>query len=220
MIRKITLLTMCSFSLLFTACGQNDTATGPRGQQLELFNDYKQPEQHFVINRTPSQEDYDEFNRFGFGRHTTETAYSGQAVPDYGVFDRSLLAQTISKTAASLNDIKEVAVLVTDQEVLMVYETENEDRNFVATQVKKTAYSTVPAYFEVYVSDNPNLMLDIKNFEGLSQKEPSYRKALDVMIQEMKSYPQGGVINFDDPLLQGRKGSYNENQHRSENNDH
>lgn len=185
---------------LTNGCG-NDGVASPLGQQQdELFQGYRQPERHFVMNRRANGE-YEKYNRFGFGRETDETAYSGQSVPEFAVFDRSLMAETISKLVTSLNEVREAAALVTDQHVLIVYDAVNDaDRNLTATQVKKSAYSVVPGYYDVYVSDDIHYMQDIERFQGLSPREPSYADSLQATIDDLRKSPQGEAINFNDHM--------------------
>ncbi|MCD8509493.1 MAG: YhcN/YlaJ family sporulation lipoprotein [Bacillus sp. (in: Bacteria)] len=136
-ITKLFLLMSTTMLLFSGGCG-NEGATSPLGnQQQEFFQGYRQPDRHFVMNRRATGE-YDKYNRFGFGRETTETAYGGQTVPEFAVYDRTLMAETISKLVVSLNEVKEAAALVTDQHVLIVYDPVDDfDRNLTATQVKK-----------------------------------------------------------------------------------
>lgn len=55
--------------------------------------------------------------------------------------------------------------LVTDEEVLVVYDTNAKDRTETADQVKRTAMSVVPRYYHVYVSDDyQTLAQDVENF--------------------------------------------------------
>ncbi|MFA9560035.1 YhcN/YlaJ family sporulation lipoprotein [Evansella sp. AB-rgal1] len=212
------------FLLTLSACGTNNDASQ---QGFQLFGEYQQPEERFVINRRASDEDINKYHRFGFHRDSKETAYSGQNVPQYSVYDHSLLAETISHVSATLPSIEEIAVLVTEQHVLMAYESTNNNKSEVATQLRKTAYSFVPAYFDVYVAEGRLFMKDIERFQGLSSQDPSYRGTLDATIEEMKSYPQGEALQMDDPMLKDTRfdqnrdydrqghGNYNRNSNRS-----
>ncbi|UCZ52551.1 YhcN/YlaJ family sporulation lipoprotein [Bacillus shivajii] len=184
------LLSSICLSIFMTGCG--DATNGAEGQQAEnLFRGYQMPERHFVINRNGAG-NMDQYNRFGFERHTKKTAYAGQNAPDYATYDRSLLADSISKMATTIQSVEDCAVLVTDQYVLMTYETNGtDDRQLVADQVKKTAMSLVPSYYDIYVSDDPEMGAEIERFEGLSAKEPQYLDSLEETIEQMKRYPQG-----------------------------
>ncbi|UTR11625.1 YhcN/YlaJ family sporulation lipoprotein [Evansella sp. LMS18] len=196
-----SMIGLLCLSFAVTGCGAENNAGGAQGQQFDLFQGYQQPDSHFVINRRANSET-DKYNRFGFDHQTRDTALSGQEAAGYAVYDKSLMAQTISQMAALNPYLNEVAVLVTDQHVLMAYDTPSEDREYVATQVKKTALSIVPAYFDVYVADNPGLIQDIKRFQGLSPREPEYAQTLEQTIEEMKEYPQGEDVDLNPDMLQ------------------
>ncbi|ADU31662.1 YhcN/YlaJ family sporulation lipoprotein [Evansella cellulosilytica] len=213
--QRLSLL-LCSigFTIAVTGCG-NDNATGPTGQQLDFLQEYHQPSQHFVINRR-SSDDVDEYNRFGFQRQTEETAYAGQSIPDYAVFDRALLADNISKMVATNPYIREAGVLVTDQHVLITYTPEMDDTNIydIATQVKKTAYSGVPAFYDVYVANDMTLVDEIERFQGLSTRDQNYVQSLNATIELLLQYPQGEDIDLNEPLLEDHRNNQTSRQNQ------
>ncbi|MDQ0257632.1 hypothetical protein J2S74_005094 [Evansella vedderi] len=184
---------------MVTGCGDNLNANGPEGQRFDLMEGYQQPERHFVINREANGHS-EQYNRFGFSQETKETAYAGQSTPDIAIFDRSLMADTISKLVVTLRDINEAAALVTDQHVLIVYDADSDDETLTATQVKKTAYSVVPGSYDVYVSNNTTLIQDIQRFQGLSSRDPQYMKTLEATIEDFKKSPQGVGIDLNDHM--------------------
>ncbi|MBU9712999.1 YhcN/YlaJ family sporulation lipoprotein [Evansella tamaricis] len=200
----LSLITLLSLSLITSGCGNTEGSHGAEGQQMDLLRGYQQPNQHFVLNRRAT-DDTDQYTRFGFGRYTDTTALGGAAT--LAVYDRSLMAETIGQLTASLKDVRESAALVTDQHVLVAYDSgENEmedmDRKYLATQVRNTAYSIVPAYFDVYVSDDPVMMLEIEKYRGMSSKDQDYVGSLNATIDLMLESPQGEQIDFENSRME------------------
>ena len=210
----LKVLTVLCLSSIITGCGNNDEAGGPQGQQQNLFQGYQTDTDRYVMNRRANDVN-DKINRFGFDHETRETALSAQKAGGYAIYDRPLMAQNISELAALNPGVNEVATLVTDQHVLMAYDTTSDNREEVATQVKKTALSLVPAYFDIYVSDNPGMIQEIEKFQGLSPLEPDYVTALDQTIDEMKTYPQGEDVDLNDPMLKDTR--YNGTKYNNNN---
>ncbi|WP_142383616.1 YhcN/YlaJ family sporulation lipoprotein [Bacillus sp. V5-8f] len=73
----------------------------------------------------------------------------------------------------------------------MVYDTDSKNRNYTAEQVKRTALSTVPRYYHVYVSDNMALRQNIENYATLDTRSRDIEYALDKTIKQMQKSPQG-----------------------------
>ncbi|WP_163098892.1 YhcN/YlaJ family sporulation lipoprotein [Peribacillus alkalitolerans] len=113
--------------------------------------------------------------------------------------DREQLADVITRLSLQLPNIDDVSTLVTDEEVLVVYDTHANNRVESADQVKKTAMSVVPRYYHVYVSDNPALSQYIENYSTLETDSPNVQSMIDKTIKEMKKSPQGrDVGNYED----------------------
>ncbi|TMW72480.1 YhcN/YlaJ family sporulation lipoprotein [Alteribacter natronophilus] len=205
---------MIAASLLLTAAlagcgGEMENLTSPYGQGQQ--NDGKAHGQWTPMGTGNTQEGYnvinregganhDEFNRFGFVTETKESA-SAKEAPGYAVYDRELLADSISEMAAVIPSVNGCSTLVTDEQVLMVYDRdENSDksRDEVADQVRKTALSVVPSYYEVYVSDDTALVEDIERFADLSPEGEEYDETMDQTIEQFKAYPQGEPISEDE----------------------
>jgi hypothetical protein len=109
--------------------------------------------------------------------------------------DREKHADTISQLVVELPDVKDVTTLVTDEEVLIVYETDSKDRSETAEQVKQTALSVMPRYYHAYVSDNVNLTQNIKNFADLRTDSRNIDYTIEKTIQQMLKSPQGKNTN-------------------------
>ncbi|WP_280769408.1 YhcN/YlaJ family sporulation lipoprotein [Salipaludibacillus daqingensis] len=183
------LLTLLVLSLTIPACGEVDN-TGGQGQGFDFMRGYGRDDQSHAINKKEVA-DPRPFTQYGFQRHTKRSVAQGGGIPGYSVYDRSLLAESISEMAAVLQDVNDVGVLVTDQHVLIAYDSPSPDREAVADQVKQTAMSVIPAYYDVYVADDITLMDEIERFKGRSSKEQSQIGALHQTIEQMKEYPQG-----------------------------
>ncbi|PYZ95742.1 sporulation protein [Alteribacter lacisalsi] len=204
---------MIAASLLLTAAltacgGQMENLTSPYGQgqnqadgegRWTSMGTGNTQEGYNVINRE-GRPGHDEFNRFGFVTETKESASEKEA-PGYAVYDKELLADSISEMAAVIPDVNQCSTLVTDGEVLMVYDRDSDSnlsRDEVADQVRKTALSVIPSYYEVYVSDDLSLQEDIERFADLSPEDNAYEESLDHTIEQLKAYPQGEPISEDE----------------------
>lgn len=132
------------------------------------------------------------YTQYGFERNTKKSVQD-EEIPGYTVYDRPLLAESISEIAANLRHVEDVGVLVTDQHVLVAFEHSAKDRYKMADQMRKTAQSVVPSYYDIYVSDDPTMIDDIERFKGQSPRDDDNMKALKQTIERMKSSPQGDL---------------------------
>ncbi|WP_409306078.1 YhcN/YlaJ family sporulation lipoprotein [Peribacillus sp. SCS-155] len=128
--------------------------------------------------------------QFGFVR-LTQTTGNEHMMADSPSLDREQLADIIARLTLQLPNVDDAAALVTDEEVLIVYDNDAKDRNLIADQVKRTAASVVPSYFHIYVSDNEALMQDIENYANLGTNSRDIDESLDVTISHMLKSPQG-----------------------------
>nr|WP_276531299.1 YhcN/YlaJ family sporulation lipoprotein [Fictibacillus nanhaiensis] len=142
-------------------------------------------------NRIGNNQNYGDF---GYMRHMSgDKVKSGNAVP---YLNRQKLADMISDMVLQLPDIKDVGTLVTDEEVLIGYKTTNKDRNAAADQVKMTAFSVVPRYYHVYVSDEKGMIDKIEQYQALNNDTEDIEGIIDRLIEEMKKSPQGKKWNY------------------------
>ncbi|BBW97415.1 YhcN/YlaJ family sporulation lipoprotein [Geobacillus sp. FSL W8-0032] len=159
-----------------------------------------------TINVTDRNELYNEngvpngddtpMNNFGYVRHQkSPIAGDANGYNDMPSFNREKAADLISKLCTQLPGVKDVATLVTDEEVLVVYDADTNNRQQTADQVKKTALSVVPRYYHVYIADNPQLMKDIERFGRLDSNTRNIDQILDATIQRMLKYPQGAKLS-------------------------
>ncbi|MFC4323515.1 YhcN/YlaJ family sporulation lipoprotein [Litchfieldia salsa] len=154
-----------------------------------------------TINRTDRSELYnanitDENKHFGYVRHQKSPVPGSPTVYSMPTIDREVVADMISKMSTQLvPDVNEAATLVTDEEVLIVYDTDSENRFETADQVKKTALSIVPRWYHVYVSDNPRLIKDIERFGVLDATSRNVDQIITTTIERMLESPQGRKIS-------------------------
>ncbi|MFD1737750.1 YhcN/YlaJ family sporulation lipoprotein [Bacillus salitolerans] len=197
--KKPLLLVGIAFLSLLTAC------------QYEAFSDDEEfySENGKAIHLTERNETYNENNlrdgkdndigtKFGFVRHQKSPIPGDRDeyyFDDMPALDREKVADIISKMAVLLPNVNDVATLVTDEEVLVAYETDSANRFETADQIKKTAISVVPRYFHVYVSDNPRMIREIEKYGQLDSNSRDIDSILDVTIKEMLNDPQGRKLN-------------------------
>lgn len=136
---------------------------------------------------------------YGFVRHQKspiandrKNYYLNESMPRV---DREKIADMISKMALLLPDVNDVGTLVTDEEVLVAYETDSTNRFATADQVKRTAISVVPRYYHVYVSDNSQMIDEIQKYGLLDSNSRDIDQILKTTVKEMLNSPQGRKLN-------------------------
>jgi len=136
-------------------------------------------------------------NNFGYVRHQKSPVIGNDQLRDRTpAINREQIADIISTLAVQLPNVQDVATLVTDDEVLVSYQTDSNNRFETADQVKRTAISVVPRYFHVYVSDNPNMIKQIEAYSRMDADALRADRSLDAVIKEMiNTSPQGRKLN-------------------------
>jgi ribosomal protein S17E len=142
---------------------------------------------------------YNESSRNGIRNISTDYGYvRHQKSPimndnnnHYAAINREQVANIISRYSTNIPNVNDVATLVTDQEVLIAYQTDSKDRNLTADQVKRTAMSVVPRFYHVYVTDNRALLRDVENLSHLDSTSRNARNTVSQLITQMKKSPQG-----------------------------
>lgn len=184
--------------LLLASCGVNDQRNADNNDTI-----YKQSGN--TMNRTDRFDLYNENNnneQFGFVREV-KSAVPGERT-DQGNQDSlnwEQTARTISRLIVGLPKVQDTSVVVTDQEVLISYKT-NDDRNDktsrtdTADQVKRTAESVVPGWYHIYVTDDPALRQYVENIASLNPTTANKRETVNDTVRMMKdSSPQGHDLN-------------------------
>jgi hypothetical protein len=174
-----------------TGCGANDTAHDDiydeSGHTINV-ND-ERADIYNVNNKNKSSD-------FGYVRHQKNPTGNSSA-EHYAPVDREKLADNISKMSTDLPNVHDVATLVTDEEVLIAYATDSDDRNETADQVKRTALSFVPRYYHVYVSDDVKLIKNVESYATLSSNSRNVDSLVDQLIRKMLKSPQGRNVSED-----------------------
>ncbi|WP_035511618.1 YhcN/YlaJ family sporulation lipoprotein [Halobacillus karajensis] len=112
--------------------------------------------------------------------------------------NREEMADMISRMVLRYDQFDDVATVVTDNEVLVAYQKANDfDRNKAADMVRKTAYSLVPSFYHVYVSDNPASFGDVQSLSNSTVYDQGYNDQINSIIKKMKESPQGNVKETD-----------------------
>jgi hypothetical protein len=181
-VKKLGML-LC-LAIVLSGCGGDDQKK--MGQEYKFSRTNVKDE-----NRIGNNKNYGDF---GYMRHMSgDKVKTGNAVP---YLNRQKLADMISDMVLQLPDIKDVGTLVTDEEVLIGYKTTNKDRNAAADQVKMTAFSVVPRYYHVYVTDENGMINKIEQYQALNNDTEDIEGIIDRLIQEMKKAPQGKKWNY------------------------
>ncbi|WP_019156179.1 YhcN/YlaJ family sporulation lipoprotein [Robertmurraya massiliosenegalensis] len=184
---KIFLFISVSFLFLITACNNDDAAVeGLYNKSGNTINVNDQRADIYNKNGKNKSED------FGYVRHQKEPIMGSNVSNDhYEAMDREKTADTISKLCTDIPNVDDVSTLVTGEEVIIVYATETENRNLAADQVKKTAMSVVPRWFDIYVTDNTALRKNVESYATMDSDSKKVEYALDELIKEIKKSPQG-----------------------------
>ncbi|MEC2159015.1 YhcN/YlaJ family sporulation lipoprotein [Virgibacillus halodenitrificans] len=171
-------------TFVITGCANNDNAMNDR--------------EDIVNEMDPSTElqaprDQELNDRLGYVRYTKDQLENSDEINHTAKMDRTEMANMITKMILRSDNFNEVATLVTDKEVLIAYELKPEAQKEYASDIaKKTAMSVMPRYFEIYVSDNENLIQDIHSLHNSNSSERNdFDNTIDTIIKEMKKSPQG-----------------------------
>jgi hypothetical protein len=154
---------------------------------------------------------------FGYVRHQkTGVMGTDNNMDVYQSIDREQLADMIGRYSLMAQNVDDVSTLVTDEEVLIVYKTDSENRFETADQVKKMAMSVVPRWFHVYVSDDPSLRSEVENFASLDTDSRDVDTMVDGVVKQMLKSPQGRDMSTGENANGEEKGEMNEKMDRDD----
>lgn len=191
--KLVIILGLCTITAL-TGCTKdmgNRDVYEESGNTINVNN-----KRHDLYNEGASRGVRNVSNNYGFVRHQKSPLMNDNTANDhYTAIDREQVANIISKYSTEIPNVNDVATLVTDQEVLIAYNTDSKNRNLTADQVKKTAMSVVPRYYHVFVTDNKVLMRDVENLANLDSTSRNARNLVNGLIKQMKKSPQGQRMN-------------------------
>lgn len=171
-IKKIILI--LSIVLLFSGCQSANDQQSTQQAQMK----------HEV---TQDNANYNDYSHVHYTKQQVEPNGQQQEVT---YVDREKLTDSITRLVLTNDEVGEAATLVTDQYVLVAYTTASENREEVADQVKRSALSIAPHYYDVYISDNENHFDEIERFRGLNAHSNS-EEAIEQTIELFKQSPQG-----------------------------
>ncbi|WP_170885657.1 YhcN/YlaJ family sporulation lipoprotein [Bacillus alkalicellulosilyticus] len=192
--KKALLTGLCVSCLLATGCqaiGQNsspltegrNTTYNPTGGT------------NSIIQVDQANQTSEERTKFGYVRHQKAMTQQQGREPEAAYFDRTLLADAISKMAVYIPGVEDCATLVTDKYALIVYDGNQNVENYNQTeQVYLTAASVLPRHYDVYISDNPEMFENIERFGALGSHSPNVDKVLEATINGMIN-GDGGEMN-------------------------
>ncbi|WHY85279.1 YhcN/YlaJ family sporulation lipoprotein [Neobacillus novalis] len=189
----VIIMGLCTMTAL-TGCSKdmaNRDVYEESGNTINVNN-----KRHELYNEGASRGVRNVSNNYGFVRHQKSPLMNDNKTNNhYAALDREQVANIISKYSTNIPNVNDVATLVTDQEVLIAYDTDSKDRNMTADQVKKTAMSVVPRFYHVYVTDNKVLMRDVENLANLDSTSRNSRNLVTGLVAQMKKSPQGQRMN-------------------------
>lgn len=191
---------LASFMML-GACGVNNAGESVDNNQGTLHKNgntlnVRDREDLYNGDRNINMLSDERAESFGYVRQQ-QSPIKGETISykDMYTMDREQTADAISKLSVGLPEVNDASVLVTDEEVLIAYDTDvktDKERSRVADQAKKTAMSIVPRWYHVYVTDNTALRRDIENISKMDAAMDGANDTIDRTIKLMKkSSPQG-----------------------------
>ncbi|GAE27632.1 lipoprotein [Halalkalibacter wakoensis JCM 9140] len=196
MLKKSIVVGGLATMMLITGCQLPE-----QGQTLQRTSNYDshQPNGgYYPINQV---NETDEYAHFGYTRYERELVMRGNqdVIP---VIDRGRLSDAVTRMVLTNDVISEAGALVTDKYVLVVYDAQADNREYIADQVKRSALSVVPRYYDVYISDDHDLFDEIERFQHLTSATSDIERTIEQTIEEMtQQSPQGEYNeNTDDDV--------------------
>ncbi|WP_077327826.1 YhcN/YlaJ family sporulation lipoprotein [Virgibacillus siamensis] len=182
---RMLLLSLLLISAALAGCANNDNPDNATDERDQITDELDPSNESAPGN---SEQD----KKLGYVRYTKDQL-NNDAERDHSVrIDRTKLANMITRIILRNDGFEEVATLVTDKEVLIAYDKNDQLKEKEAAEIaKKTAVSAVPGYFHVYVSGDDTLIQDIHSLHNSNVQDDSYDNTLDIIIREMKKSPQG-----------------------------
>ncbi|MCJ7840316.1 YhcN/YlaJ family sporulation lipoprotein [Lederbergia sp. NSJ-179] len=179
-------------TVTLAACGGNNVAE----------NDDFYPKNGNSVNKNEQADIYNDIadDQFGFVRQVKSPvpADPNDAKPIKWM-DREQAAHNISQLLVVLPNVQDASVIVTDEEVLVAYNTDADDekaRFETADQVKKSVMGAVPRWYHVYVTDDPKLRQDVENIGSMTTQSPNKDRTVKIVVDRMlERSPQGRALN-------------------------
>jgi hypothetical protein len=208
-LKKMMLLICLGGSFLLSACGGAGTNDyGNESQNDKTIQPINSPAE---LDDPNIPQDTDDFGYSRKQRSLTNEQMPAEEAP----YDRRKISNIITRIALQTPDVKDVSTLVTDEEVLIVYDTDTDNRFETADQIKKAALNVVPRYYHVYVSDDTTLRDSIERYQDIEGRA-NIENSIDGVIKEMKKSPQGRKISNGENPNGEQEGEMNEDVNTDE----
>ncbi|WEG16442.1 YhcN/YlaJ family sporulation lipoprotein [Alkalihalophilus pseudofirmus] len=191
MIKKSMVISGVAALMLMTGCQMNDV--GQQSMQRTANPNYgpMQTNHGYYPMGMGQQNQNNDYNHYGYTRYQKQQVEANGRQQSTPMFDRTELSDTVTRMVLTNETVSEAATLVTDKYVLVAYDCDTNDRDYVADQVKRSAISVVPRYYEVYITDDHSHFEDIERFQDGSTTAGNLDGTLKQTIQEMRQSPQG-----------------------------
>ncbi|WP_229683051.1 YhcN/YlaJ family sporulation lipoprotein [Virgibacillus oceani] len=171
-------LSLAFAMVVISGCGNTENATDERDQ----ISDELDPAQELQ-----SPADQEQNNRLGYVRYTKDQLNNDGEKNHTAQIDRREMANMITRIILRNDGFDEVATLVTDEEVLIAYQKNDELEDKRAADIaKRSAMSATPRFYHVYVSDNVTLMNDIHSLHNSTSQNKNYDNTIEQIINEME----------------------------------
>lgn len=168
--------TIVLLAIFITGCADNNEA-----------NQTNQSHQNPLDPNRNGENNPEADNKLGYVKYTKEELNNSTAEDKRLGIDRNETADNITRTILHNDLFSEAATLVTDQEVLIAYDKNEEaDSDRTRNIAKQSAASMIPRYYEVYASDDNTLIKDIESLHNSSTSSDDYSKTLERIINEME----------------------------------
>lgn len=153
--------------------------TNSQSEQEQIADELRPEKKH-----STTDEEVDD--KLGYVRYQKDQVNDDREKQRSVRIDRPKMADMITRMILRNDNFDEVATLVTDEEVLIAYQlNEDADNETAADIANKTAQSAMPGFFDIYVSDNSHLMNDIQSLHNSSTNK-NYDNTIDQIIERME----------------------------------
>ncbi|GAA0500040.1 hypothetical protein GCM10008986_29120 [Salinibacillus aidingensis] len=117
--------------------------------------------------------------------------------------DREQMADMITKTLLQMPTVEEAATLITDSHTFIAYtpSEESEDTGHTTEQVKKTAMSFLPQWYNIYISTESHTFDDLQSLSNNTTTEDGPKRAVDELIEQIKEEaPEEGIHETENQM--------------------
>jgi hypothetical protein len=115
--------------------------------------------------------------------------------------DRDVLARLVGNVTASCPGVQQSTVLVTDEECFVGLTTDGSNPSTTKSQARKNAMSVCPGYYNVYVTDNQDIINEMNriasrgsNFATMGVDRTDTDRSIDTLIRRMGGLPDGAEM--------------------------